>query len=265
MKPIKKQRPEPKELTKFRQIVNLPENEFQKENIWNTFKGDESALLPTQWSVAKEQGFVCCYCQKELETYIDSYKRKRVEVELEHYKPKSIYDGSVNSEEKAKLLCDKAQKEREDLRINYQNLLGACGSSGHCGNKKSDTELCFIPNPGKSTEKDFPVFCYNMKGKMRPSDDYDDEKKEALTQELNDVLNLNDENLKKLRVSYWVALKNKIKRECKIEMLHSGKQKEERYVKELMEELSQKNKEGKFHIFYDCLLHLLKSEYKNRL
>lgn len=264
MKVFKKNRP-PKALIDFQKKINDPNN-FKPNDTFEALKSDEITNIAVQNALAQEQGYLCCYCMGEIKTYKDSKERKRVKIEIEHYKPKSIFNGTKNDPNKNKLLCDNKSKKRTDLRIKYTNLLGACGITGQCGNTKGDIELCYIPNPSQTKQQQFPVFSYNMKGKIRPSDKYDPTQKEAIKYELDNIIGLNSANLKSRRRNKWVGIRNTIKRKCKINSLHTGGQKEINYVKGLIDIYSKKRiKDDKFYEYYPCMIHLLKREYKKEL
>lgn len=263
MKAFKKNRP-PKALVEFQKKIDDPQNHTPVDT-YDALKNDEVVNLGVQLSLAQEQGFLCCYCMRKLETYEDAYDRVRVKIEIEHYKPKSIFNGTKNLPSKNKLLCDRKSKKRADLRIKYSNLLGACRTEGQCGNTKGDIELCHIPNPSQTKKSQFPSFAYNMKGKIRVADKYDDRTKEAITNELETVLCLNNEDMKSRRVNSWVGIKRKIRNHCKIKRLHRGGQKEINYVRELLELYGNMNSEGKYFEYYPFIIHLLKREYKGYL
>lgn len=233
-------------------------------NTFEALKNDAETLIPLQLSIAKEQGFVCCYCLSPLKTYVDSQNRQRVQLEIEHYKPKSIFNGKKNSRTKKHLLCDKKVQKRDDLRIEYSNLLGACQTPNQCGNQKRDKELCYIPNPATTKTRDFPKFGYNMKGKIR-SLEIDEAKKTTIQNELEDVLGLNNTELKIRRTNRWVGIQRKIKSQFKIKQLHTGGKKEIEYVKDLIQIYTNRDKDNRYFEFYDCIIHLLKREYKDSL
>lgn len=265
MRPIQKKFP-PKELLDFYKHLNtLPSKEEDYPNsTFDYLKDDEKTVQVVQLSIAEEQGFICCYCMERLKTYEDSYKRKRVKIEIEHYKPKSIFDGHVNPSDKANLLCDQAEKLRADLRIDYKNLLGACGQNHHCGNAKGDWELCHIPNPAMVKAKDFIKIGYNFKGKIR-SLALDEEKRENVHQELEMRLQLNHQTLKRKRQGAWNGIRNYIKAKLKIRELHQGGAREIRLAKDLIIKYSSRDKYNRLLPYCDFIVYLLRREYKGKL
>lgn len=260
---------EPKVLKDFRNAL--------KENVdpFQTLKGDDkdieaqeatlyeseikarkAALYVVQSTLASETGFVCCYCQKTLETRTDEHKRFRVDVEIEHFKPKSIFKSNIGQIE----VCGKMEKN-QDLRIDYNNLLATCQTSGRCGNLKGDTILCQIPNPATTKIKDFPKFRYSLQnGKIQPP-----RNRPELKAELENVLGLNQEDLYKSRWKTWLAVRNTIKKQFGITKLHTGGNKEIDYVKDLIKKYENRKDNSHFYQFYDCIVYLLKLEYKKSL
>ena len=146
-------------------------------NPFNELDKIAGNVLP--YSLAQEQGFICCYCMREFKVkkdfegktiYSDDLvDRKQTEcyyIVVEHFKPQSIYNGS-----KTESTCDGKNRKRKDLRIDYNNLLASCEGcierektqeetekkmgrqfiSGRentfCDNHKGDNELCALPNP----------------------------------------------------------------------------------------------------------------------
>jgi hypothetical protein len=107
-----------------------------------------------QKALADDQGWICCYCNKEI-TVLEG----KIQMKIEHYKPESIYTGEKWPASKEIQLCPENSETNPlpDLRIAYSNFL--CGCKGkHCDDKgsgKGDWELCMIQNPATIAEKDF--------------------------------------------------------------------------------------------------------------
>jgi uncharacterized protein (TIGR02646 family) len=84
--------------------------------VWNVFRGDEKRA--THKELLKEQGFICCYCMREIELKSSH---------IEHINPRS----NTNEEEK----------------LSYNNMLASCdGDEGadkrkhyHCGHFRGTT------------------------------------------------------------------------------------------------------------------------------
>lgn len=262
MKSIQKNR-KPSELATFEAELKKSVN-YASIDTFQALKDDINALIPVQLSLAEEQGYVCCYCLAALKDYEDAHNRERVYIEIEHYKPKSIFNGKKKNALRSRLPAGGKEKKQTDLRIEYTNLLGACQTSNQCGNQKGDTELCYIPNPATTKTKEFPKFGYNFKGKIR-SLDSSEERKTTIQKELEDVLGLNNADIRKRRLNRWVGIQRKIKSELKIKALHTGGKREIAYAKELIGIYANRNSNNRYFEFYDCMVYLLQREYKNWL
>lgn len=207
-------------------------------------------LLP--YSLAKEQGFICCYCMSEIkekkdaegktiygkETKQGQNKLPQLYMKVEHFKPRSIYDG-----DKHYSISDHKEKIREDLRIDYQNLLCACEgciereltpeeidnkssrqflkgeNNTFCDTHKKDTELIHLSNPADRKFFERILFRFNENGKI---DCPDNDINREIGGEVNvdgtfnrGVLNLNYETLRKARASAWKSVTSRITRKLK--------------------------------------------------
>jgi len=128
-------------------------------------------------SLLEEQGYICCYCMSRITLDLDKMK-------IEHWKPYTKY---------------------ESLRLDYQNLLGACkGNEGarlknlHCDTKKGETEITI--NPIADDKNCENLIRYRLDGEIYSTD-------ESINHDLNETLNLNLEVLKKNRkVALYVVL-----------------------------------------------------------
>jgi len=129
---------EPKELIELKKILFDYEKENNKKvaKTFDYLKGDKITTLAVQKSLAKEQGFICCYCMSEIK--IDENSETSERIQIEHFMPKSVYNG---------------KNGKEDLRIEYSNFLGGCLNNKTCGSKKDNFEFQYITNP--KTTKNF--------------------------------------------------------------------------------------------------------------
>ena len=215
MRFIKKKAREPKELTKFKERIQ--NGEVNHKDTFEALRDDNFGTFQAiQRILAEEQGFVCAYCLGELLEEKDKNGNTRIKMKVEHFKPKSIYNGKINTLSQTKKLCDKTERKREDLRIDYSNLFAVClGRSKkeeilyglpsnekkdkgdtHCDtppNGKDDIELCFIPNPAKGKPKNFNLKLRYTGNLSIVSDDTNIDK------ELKEVLNLNEQHLRQRR------------------------------------------------------------------
>ena len=132
---------EPLEFTNWKKQDKM----FQRGNPkWN--RVPSSVKDNIRASLKKEQGYICCYCEREL---------RNNDYHIEHFKPKDKFSA---------------------LQLDYSNLICSCqlelkqGEPRHCGNSKGswfDNNLLISPlNP--NCEQQF-VFTYN--GHILPSND----------------------------------------------------------------------------------------------
>lgn len=119
-----------------------------------------------------DQKGLCCYCQQRIRADISSMK-------IEHWKP---------------------QTPNPALQLTYSNILGACiGGEGkptriqHCDTRKRDTDISF--NPANSLHNVENMFSFHGSGRIEAKNHCS-----ALQAELDNILNLNKEILKKNRI-----------------------------------------------------------------
>ena len=235
---------------------------YKRQDTYLALRNDRDGTFKNlQQFLAKEQGFVCAYCQRVLEE-----KDEVIKMKVEHYQPESIYNGQVNDSRQATKLCDGLEKEREDLRIEYHNLLAVClgkySTSGetHCDtppNGKADVELCAIK---KLWSKEFKKLQTKIKYTNRCGIFSEDV---AIDKELNDVLNLNEENLKKKRRHIWNGVAKRIAIETGTKDWEKiGGEKVIFFVKSILEKYKKRKPDGKFFEFYDCIVYLLEKKVR---
>lgn len=198
MKKIDKSHQEPPCLTSYKQ--NQSNHDYKK------FTNDARACFEDlRIALLKESGFLCCYCMQRIAIKDTDIQLEKMVVE--HFKPKSIYNGQNNP---------------TDLRLNYKNLLSACLGNkdseaiNHCDASKDDGELSIIPNP--STDE-FLVFMQTLSYKIRYKQSLIDKKvfliaptnpDDIVNDELvgtnKGKLNLNEDNLAKKRFAVWSSV-----------------------------------------------------------
>lgn len=124
-------------------------------------------------ALLEEQGYLCCYCMQRIE---------QDKMRIEHWKPQSKYPL---------------------LQLDYHNLLAACqGNEGkprdseHCDKRKGDKEITIKP-----LDKTCETFIkYRGNGQIYSENS-------IINEELNKVLNLNLESLRKNRNAALDAVK----------------------------------------------------------
>ena len=111
-----------------------------------TYKGLQKPEKPAlHMALLSEQGWVCCYCGREV-SVLDSH--------IEHFRPQTVY---------------------EDLALNYENLFASCiretapGMPLHCGHAKGDDfdEERYISPLDPTCEW---RFLYTLLGEVSPAD-----------------------------------------------------------------------------------------------
>lgn len=138
------------------------------------------------WSKLREkllddQGFICCYCQRRIPHKNSKNKIIKPKSKIEHFK---------------------CQDNNPALQLVFKNMFIACNGNiltvnTTCDSKKGNKDL-------RKTNLLLPIennIYYTINGQIISVDN-------DLNQEINDVLNLNDENLKKYREAIVKAIKN---------------------------------------------------------
>lgn len=171
---------------------NKPPYEFQAyvkaENA--TYEDMDTEVKDTlRQALFDEQFGVCAYCQQRL---------KITKTKIEHHCERSICNG---------------ENDTEDRRLDYTNLLLVCiGKSGedddlHCDTHKATlSQTKGLPmqiNP--TINNHIATIYYSRTGIIRSSNS-------LFNRELNEILNLNLDALKKLRKRKWLSIFSKSKR-----------------------------------------------------
>jgi uncharacterized protein (TIGR02646 family) len=139
-------------------------------------------------ALLKEQQYLCCYCMRRIQMPTEE------KMKIEHFKPFSIYNGT---------------KGKEDLTLNYGNLLATCkgGEGGlkgnfHCDKSKGNKEIRLNP-----TDKSLmDLIKFTAAGEI-----YTNVK--DLDTELDEVLCLNTYALKEERKEVWKAVEQVLKKQ----------------------------------------------------
>ena len=249
---------------------------------------DKRADALLAYSLAKEQGFVCCYCSNRIEerkkpdgTIIRGNKTEKgadidstdadalplYHCKVEHFKPRTVYDGKVKS---------------PDLRIDYSNLLCAClghtGDIQHCDTLKGDKEFKELPNPAEIKAKDFQRLYqleYTMLGVIRSANAVinaeiggEEDKAKTTSDKVvykEGVLNLNAEDLIEEREKAWKAVFNPIIKQLGAAKDWEAKPKQVKAVVEDYCTIYKQKHQDKYKPFYSCVLYLLKKKFRRFL
>jgi uncharacterized protein (TIGR02646 family) len=197
---------------------------------WNSkatnFRNPQKEIV--HQSLLKEQGYICCYCQRRINLN-NSH--------IEHFKPKDENCYPELSLEYSNFLAS-CQKEKEDKPKNYQE------SPVHCGHLKGnwyDENLMISPLQEDCNE----YFIYTAFGDILSTED--DHKKESAKITI-EKLGLNIPKLKSERRAVIEGLQ---------ELLQQvGNSKETLEI--LIKNYDQVNKEGYLNEFCEVLIHFLK-------
>jgi len=207
MRKIEKGR-EPKSLTEHRtkrgDFDGLPKDELREQLL-------------------NEQGYICCYCMKRIPQTLspEQIEKNYPSSKIEHVLPQE-------------------NPKYSDQVLNYNNLLIACnGNHGQstrlqtCDSFKGKRDISFNPSDKNWNIENY--IRYNGEGKIfsdTPLIDY----------ELNKLLNLNTDDLKRVRAEIFRNINNRINQEGKS---RQGKEIQKRFFESVKVRLLTKQ-EGKF-------------------
>jgi len=262
MRYINKKVREPIFLTSFKK--ELSKSDIIPTDTYATLRDDPTGVFKKlQEFLAEEQGYLCAYCLGELKKEGTS---DRIRMKVEHFKPKSIFNGQINTLSQANKLCDKQQLKRADLRIDYHNLFAVCeGKSGdadsetHCDtppNGKGDKELCFIPNPSKGRANKFNLkIRYNQRCYIASED-------KGIHQELIEVLNLNGQDLQRRRKSAWNGVAQKIAKETGTKDWEQKGKVAIPVIQKVLTQYKNPKKDGTYYEFCDCIVYILEKKIR---
>ncbi len=139
-------------------------------------------------ALLQEQGFICAYCMQRISADLNaSYKPK---TEIEHFK---------------------SQRRYPDLQLRYGNMLGGCngnvGKGKHkliCDKSKSRFDDRHDLTVEPQNQDRIKQIKYTRSGEIFSDID-------TVNDDLNEVLNLNEQDLKEHRANLYKSLKAKIK------------------------------------------------------
>jgi uncharacterized protein (TIGR02646 family) len=138
-----------------------------------------------------EQGYICAYCMRRIPVR-DVLNRGR-NGELE----KTNEDHRIEH-----ILC---QESHQDRRLDYKNLVICCpghiNGVDHCDRAKKNRDISLSPLDESFIKK----IAYGADGAIKSS-------VETYDKEMDEVLNLNDELLKKNRKSSWMGVLEQLRR-----------------------------------------------------
>ncbi|MGH1336268.1 MAG: hypothetical protein ACRBFS_09075 [Aureispira sp.] len=255
MRWINKKRP-PKELQEFKAKLDKQKKEdgVPHEKPFGLLKSDPIANPAVQIALAKEQGYICCYCMAAIP--IKEGEEERPVARIEHFKPRSVYDG---------------MNKQPDLRIDYSNFLLACENKhSHCDIKKKDKELCEVFSlTGKRKrvrEKlriGYTKTCVIYSQQASIHEDIGGDLKADKSGDYQEgILNLNCKSLRDQRKGAWKGVSKYITRQIDTPKWEDKKAKALQVAQDLHEKYSNRNKNQKFYPFCEVILYQLEKRFK---
>jgi len=196
-----------------KKLKNQPKSLILHKKKSNHNYGNYKEKQDLRESLLKEQDFLCCYCMKKIQSPTED------KMKIEHFKPFSIFNG---------------ENEKENLTLEYNNLLASCKGNEngakhlqHCDKSKKDNEIKL--NPTNKNLMDLIKFSANGLI-LTDNQEYDNE--------LNNILNLNIETLKKSRKMIWESLN------IVIENKFGNKTVTKSFLNEQLKKWNRKNSQG---------------------
>ncbi len=192
--------PEPPGLKRFKETAkknkDQPDDEdklhlepYEKFSSLEAFK---PAFLELRENLLKENRYVCAYCGKQIPEVLDP-QSGTPRMKTEHFHP---------------------QNDTIENDLNYGNLLGVClgnqesRSANHCDSSKGKQKFKAIQNPAENVQwavwLTYRVSPENEEVTIRVKEAY--EKADDLKHDIEDILNLNEDGLKRLRFAAWKKL-----------------------------------------------------------
>jgi uncharacterized protein (TIGR02646 family) len=177
-----------KQIIKHNEPRSLIQHRAQKGNYENFHKDELRA------SLINEQGHICCYCMCRIPHTLkpDEREKNYPDSKIEHVKCRS---------------------KNSALALSYQNLLLSCnGKHGFprqmqtCDSYKGENDLSFNPADTERNIEDY--IKYSANGEI-----FSDDK--MISQELNEVLNLNTKDLTDIREVFYKDIQTRIINEGK--------------------------------------------------
>ncbi|WCL81314.1 hypothetical protein PPO43_15165 [Saprospira sp. CCB-QB6] len=216
---------------------------FLGRELFNNFKWRSKNQL--FHALAEEQGYICCYCMSEIKDREDANGvaitkdgLSLLDMSIEHFEPLTDNDGLITD---------------------YNNLFASCSggkrsgkANRYCDPHKGETELVHIPNMASLPAIDFDnqlELYYTVSGEVYSNNP-------NIERELEDVLNLNAAELKRIRRRIW----NRVRLDVK-DIADSEGISEEEAAEQELPSYERKGDDGKFYSFAPMVVYLLKSEY----
>lgn len=168
------------------ELLDNPLLNEEKNDIWGKLSGETKSIVKE--SLLKEQGFICCYCQKRINFDENTF--------IEHFVARNVEPSIMFNYENIFVCCDGGDKDRENEK--QQGIKKAKRTPLYCDKKKDDDPVEINPLD-TDCEKHF---AYEL---IESPDDKPEVKIKELSpkgKEAIQVLNLDNKVLRKMRGEY---------------------------------------------------------------
>lgn len=211
-------------------MILITKNKEPKE--WTEYRNtpgvDYQAIPELVQSLLKEQGYICAYCMRRIPVKDRLYKK----------------DGNnyVLTDEDHRVEHIKSRELHDDLKLEYTNMVVCCpghiGTEDHCDRLKGAKDISFTP----LDQQFIKTIKYRSDGTILSTNKQYD-------REINEILNLNTELLKKNRKTMLTEVITRINVDCKREKSWD-KNTLERYLSKYSEKHSEKDGEDVKEKYY---------------
>lgn len=211
-------------------MILITKNKEPRE--WTEYRNtpgvDYQAIPELVQSLLKEQGYICAYCMRRIPQRDKLYKK----------------DGNsfVWTSENHRVEHIKSREQHDDLKLEYTNMVVCCpghiGTEDHCDRLKGANDISFTP-----TSKQFiDTVKYKTDGTIFSID-------EVYNEEMNKILNLNTDLLRRNRYSMLTEIITQINATCKKGKTWDKKTLEY-YLRKYSERHSERDEEGVKEKYY---------------
>lgn len=210
------------------ELLDNPLLEQEKNKIWGKLSGEMKHIVKE--ALLKEQGFICCYCQQQINFDEHTF--------IEHFIARNTEPSKMFNYENIFVCCDGGDSDRENQK--KQGIKTAQRTLLYCDKKKDDDVLEINPLDINCETH----FAYEF---IESSDDKPEVMIKGLSNEGKQaiqVLNLDNKVLRKMRGEFIAGFIDDISVE---------------EIEELLPQIKQKNTDGLFLPFCAVLEYVLKN------
>ncbi len=201
-------------------MILITKNKEPKE--WTEYRNtpgvDYQAIPELVQSLLREQGYICAYCMRRI-----PQKDKLCKKDGNNY---------VLTNEDHRVEHIKSRELHDDLKLDYTNMVICCpghiGTEDHCDRLKGAKDISFTP----LDQQFIDTIKYNSDGTIISTN-------KVYNKEINEVLNLNTELLKKNRKAMLTEVISKLNVDCK-----KGKSWDKKILERYLSKYSEKHPEN---------------------